>query len=332
MPTQKTWGDFNLKKYIIPNEGKFYKANLHTHSTHSDGAMTPAEIKDVYMKHGYSIIAYTDHNVLNWFSELTDENFLALCGYEADISTYVKIDDVKGFNKTCHMCAIAREPEKAMAGGLVRKPDGYTPENANKLISDLNEAGYIVNYNHPYWSNEDARDYLQLSGFTAMEIYNTGCELNVNNGITLSDYACMLRNGKKVFAVATDDNHNTDMKVSYPYEDDSCVGYTAVKSPSLEYSDVIKAFESGHFYSSWGPEIKELYIDTEKNTLCIETSPVRAVFLRSNNIGSKLYQFSPDNNLTHAEFPMSHIGKDIVWFEVVDKDKNMAVTNPYYGE
>ena len=34
-----------MKKYLIKKTGKFYKANLHCHTTVSDGAKTPEEIK-----------------------------------------------------------------------------------------------------------------------------------------------------------------------------------------------------------------------------------------------------------------------------------------------
>ena len=34
-----------MRKYLISNEGSFYKANLHTHSTVSDGRLTPEELK-----------------------------------------------------------------------------------------------------------------------------------------------------------------------------------------------------------------------------------------------------------------------------------------------
>ena len=37
-----------MKKYLIPEEGKFYKANLHCHTTISDGKMTPEEVKAYY--------------------------------------------------------------------------------------------------------------------------------------------------------------------------------------------------------------------------------------------------------------------------------------------
>ena len=46
-----------MKKYLLPEKGQFYKANLHCHSTVSDGHLTPEEIKKHYMAHGYSVVA-----------------------------------------------------------------------------------------------------------------------------------------------------------------------------------------------------------------------------------------------------------------------------------
>ena len=37
-----------MKKYLLANSGHFYKANLHVHTTVSDGQMTPEEIKRIY--------------------------------------------------------------------------------------------------------------------------------------------------------------------------------------------------------------------------------------------------------------------------------------------
>ena len=50
-----------MRKYLLPETGNFYKSNLHCHTTMSDGQKTPEEIKELYMKKGYSIVAYTDH-------------------------------------------------------------------------------------------------------------------------------------------------------------------------------------------------------------------------------------------------------------------------------
>ena len=53
-----------MKHWILPEEGGAFKANLHCHSTVSDGRLTVGEIKAYYMQHGYSVVAFTDHDVL----------------------------------------------------------------------------------------------------------------------------------------------------------------------------------------------------------------------------------------------------------------------------
>ncbi|MBQ7354842.1 MAG: PHP domain-containing protein, partial [Clostridia bacterium] len=74
-----------MKKYLLPESGNFYKANLHCHSTVSDGALAPEELKALYAQNGYSIIAYTDHDVMIPHHDLSDEHFLALVGYEMEV-------------------------------------------------------------------------------------------------------------------------------------------------------------------------------------------------------------------------------------------------------
>lgn len=43
-----------------------YKANLHTHTTHSDGLMNPHDVVDAYHRLGYDILAITDHDVVTY--------------------------------------------------------------------------------------------------------------------------------------------------------------------------------------------------------------------------------------------------------------------------
>ena len=101
-----------MRKDLLPREGRFYKANLHAHSTVSDGALTPAEMKAVYQERGYSIIAFTDHDVLVPHPELTDDRFLALNGYEMAVFEQGHPD--RYHLKTCHFCLIALEPDNLM--------------------------------------------------------------------------------------------------------------------------------------------------------------------------------------------------------------------------
>ena len=69
-----------MRRYLIANEGKFYKANLHSHTIMSDGSATPEQVKEVYKQMGYDIVAFTDHEVLLDQTHLTDETFLAQSG------------------------------------------------------------------------------------------------------------------------------------------------------------------------------------------------------------------------------------------------------------
>ena len=57
-------------------QGRFYRGNLHCHTTQSDGRATPAQRVMEYKAAGYDFLALTDHNYYSNFTEYTDENFL----------------------------------------------------------------------------------------------------------------------------------------------------------------------------------------------------------------------------------------------------------------
>ena len=66
-----------MKRYLLPPDTQ-YKTNLHCHSTRSDGSLSPARLKELYRAHGYSAVAFTDHDGLFYQYELTDAEFIAL--------------------------------------------------------------------------------------------------------------------------------------------------------------------------------------------------------------------------------------------------------------
>ena len=75
-----------MKKYLLPKTKGCYKANLHMHTTVSDGRMTPEETKQVYLAQGYSIVAFTDHEIIVKHNELSDDRFLALTSCEVAVT------------------------------------------------------------------------------------------------------------------------------------------------------------------------------------------------------------------------------------------------------
>ena len=54
-------------------KGKWYKGNLHTHTTASDGQYTPEETMNLYRRLGYDFLALTDHWILSkggWYDNM----------------------------------------------------------------------------------------------------------------------------------------------------------------------------------------------------------------------------------------------------------------------
>ena len=52
--------------------GKWFRGNLHTHSTGSDGRKTPAQVCSLYRRRGYDFISLTDHFLEGYGWQVTD--------------------------------------------------------------------------------------------------------------------------------------------------------------------------------------------------------------------------------------------------------------------
>ena len=63
---------------------KWYKGNLHTHTTVSDGKKSPEDTKALYRSLGYDFIALTDHFKYGEGCEDDPSGLLVLSGAEYD--------------------------------------------------------------------------------------------------------------------------------------------------------------------------------------------------------------------------------------------------------
>ena len=339
-----------MKKYLLPKTGNFYKANLHSHSTLSDGNLTPSEMKELYKSHGYSVLAYTDHDIFIPHHELTDESFLALSGFEAAFNENNRFPG-RNNDKTCHLCFIAGSsdmdvqpcwnPRYAYVGNAKEHHNeikfdentflferDYSPEGINQMIKIGRDAGFFVTYNHPTWSLEDYNNYSKYENLNAMEILNYAIEVSGYPSYVPSIYDDMLRSGKKIFAVAADDNHNV-----FSYGDphsDACGGYIIIKADKLKYENITNALFAGNFYASSGPEIYDLYIEDNK----IYVSCSEAVMITLNKDRRRPSMSVVANNgktVNSASFPFEN---DDVYIRITIKDSQgrFANTNAYFIE
>ncbi len=63
----------------------FYKGDLHSHSTVSDGRLSPEELVKVYYERGYKFLVFTEHSIYSYWKELEQENFIVIPGVKIAI-------------------------------------------------------------------------------------------------------------------------------------------------------------------------------------------------------------------------------------------------------
>ena len=328
---------------VLLGKNRFYKANLHCHSTKSDGKATVEQLKEEYKKRGYSIVAFTDHEHLLDNSYLNDNEFLAITSFELAIKEFPTQSTLVNYNmRVCHLNFYAKDPKNTLTPCYEPVYDHYitdeikdqihfdkeyhrvySTDGINEIIKMGNEQGFLVAYNHPTWSLENAVDYLGYEGLFAVEIYNHSC---CTTGRPDDEHAFddFLRAGKRIFATCADDNHNgrdfTDEK------SDSFGGWVQIDAEKLEYGTIISALERGDFYASTGPEIYSLVQDGD--TVTIKTSPCKRIAIctrgrRANSVYAKDGEF-----VTEAQFTvLERDGYFRIWSE--DERGKRAYTQAY---
>ncbi len=261
-----------MKKFLLPEKGKFFKANLHVHTTVSDGKMTPEEVKQIYKSQGYSVLALTDHQILLPHPELNDDDFLTITAaeiaknkgnYALEPSTHFNVyakapgaitfpffDPEDFWPSIAHAKAFLSEEAKAFP----RHPYGYSPEELNQVIAACNAAGFLICLNHPVNSFQNYSFYGTLRGLWGAECFNNGCfRAGYYENMNICDD--LWREGeRRVFPIASDDAHVSA---------ECCGGWTMLKAESLTYDKVFAALENGDFYASTGVEIHQLYIEND---------------------------------------------------------------------
>ena len=241
--------------------GNWYKGNLHSHTTNSDGHLTPAESVRMFREHGYSFLAFTDHDrYSDYRTDFDGGDFIIIPGYEASAVLYkdfglkkrLKVHHVNALLGTSRMVREAREPLPEHLEFLPQRV--YFKEwNGAAVLRDMVERmrgmGFIAMYNHPVWSRVSEYEFAGEAGIFALEIFNYDTENESGTGFDTTHWDVMLRAGRRVWGAATDDNHNEGIF------DDSCGGWVTVRAPELTHDAIIENLLAGNFYSSAGPEI-----------------------------------------------------------------------------
>lgn len=310
------------KQFMLKRDGNFFKANLHSHSTHSDGLLTREEIIRLYKEQGYSIIMFSEHEIYTDTTAYDSDDFLVLPGIERSISLPDReLFHIQGIYNDRAVCE-----KRYQDGEHIEIPEYESMESVQKIIDELKAHGNFVMINHPYWSFNTQEHIDALSNYDFMELYNHGCEVESNIGLSEIFYDHALRK-EKIYAIAGDDNHNGHRYQKGIFMNDSFGGWIVIQGDALTRSAISDALAQGSFYSSQGPELYELSLSDE-GVVHVECSPCSSIVFKS--YPRRGYRFKEDEGLiTHCDYQLKG-GEQWVRVICMDEQGRCAWSNPFF--
>ncbi len=292
------------RPYDVP--GVWMRGNMHTHTTESDGRVTPQEAIDGFAAEGYDFLSLTDHE------RVTDPAPYDARGMTMLPGTEIAVGHV-ALGRPYHLVGI----------GLPGLPD-FDSEDAQAALDALASASQFTFIAHPSWSDVSFPDLLALEGADAVEVFNTGCHREMGRGVDEVPWDDCLARGHRLLAVAVDDCH---WKVPDMYG-----GWVMVRAADRSADAVYEALRAGRYYSSTGPIIEELEIHADR--IHVRCSPVAEVFAVSPLPGHGATSWLTGQfgePITECELPFE-AGTSPVRVTLVDAAGNRAWTNPFWPD
>ena len=296
--------------------GRFFRGNLHTHSTRSDGVIDPAEVCRRYHAEGYDFISLTDHFVGEYDYPITDTTPFRTGGFTTILGAELHSGAMHN-GEIWHILAVGLPADFAPsnAPGFLALPDQETgPEIATRARA----AGAFVAVAHPQWSGMSLDDARSVDAAHAVEIYNHGCAIGCDRPDGFHTLDLLLSEGRNLTLCATDDAHF--------YEPDHFGGWVMVKATANEPELLLEALKAGDYYSSQGPEIRAVHV--EENEVIVESSAVGTVSVMGH--GSAAIGAHGDA-MTSARIPLDKFAhSDWIRVSVMDRAGKRAWSNPIW--
>ncbi len=295
---------------VFSKPGKFWRGNLHTHSTCSDGKWSPDKVCQLYRDAGYDFVAITDHFKARYGWPITDtlpyrtDHFTTLIG--AEVHT-----DGMDFDNGWHLVALGLPFDFAQT---------QVGESGPELAQRALDAGAFVIAAHPQWYAMTENDCLSLGDIHAVEVYNAGVGHDSDTAESSYMLDLMLAHGKRMLACATDDAHfNVNAR-------DRIRGWVKVKSETLTPDALVTALKAGDYYSTTGPDLLDIEV-IPGQTLYVRCSPASQIYALGRPIE---FQSISEHSITEAEFSLKDWRSDYVRVLVRDDKQQKAWSNPIW--
>ena len=303
--------------------GRFWRGNLHTHSSRSDGRLDPAETVAWYRDNGYDFVALTDHFVHRYGHTITDTRSLRTASFTTLIGAETHAPRTQVGN-LWHLVAV----------GLPLDFDPPQPgETASQLAAREAASGAFVIVAHPAYYGLTVADIETVGAAHALEIYNGASALAFEMGDSSHILDVLISRGRRIDACATDDAHFGHPE--FPDYPDHGLGWVQVRAEENDPEALVEALRAGHFYASEGPELLDVSIDGDE--VIVSSSPVMKVIVSG---GGERYECRYGLDLTEARVPLAmfrngsfevdpHLGR-YLRITVVDAQRKRAWTNPIW--
>ncbi|HZQ16164.1 MAG TPA: CehA/McbA family metallohydrolase [Gaiellaceae bacterium] len=235
-------------------DGSWFRCALHAHTTNSDGELSPDLLVRHYEWAGYDVLAVTDH----WHRtvEPSTRKLLVIPSAELNARAAALHDDA-------HVLALGLEADPEL-------PEGeFAP--LQEVVDWIAANGGLPFLAHTYWSGLRSELWWETRGLLGIEVWNSGCELELGRGEASLHWDEALERGARLTALATDDSHHPGY--------DSGFAWTWVKAAERSREAILAALAAGAFYGSTGPEIHA--VEVSDGDVVVRCSPAAAVTLYS---------------------------------------------------
>ena len=298
---------FDLSALPFAAPGHFYKGNLHTHCTESDGDYPAEEVIRRYQEKGYDFLALSNHFLECYGFPVTDTRGLRSKDFTTLISAELHTGNLHN-GETWHVLAV----------GL---PLDFAPPGEREGIESLSrrafDAGAYIGLVHPAWYGLAPEDARVLPFAHAVEIYNHGSQMENDRGDGWALCDMLLNEGTRLHGFATDDAHHLTH--------DAFGGWIHVRADRLDADLLLESLKAGRYYSSQGPILEN--IERVGDEILVECSAVDAIMVTGR--GSRAEKVL-GTGLTSARLPLECFADAFFRVTVVDGDGRKAWSNPVW--
>jgi hypothetical protein len=288
--------------------GRFFKGNLHTHSTRSDGALEPEAVCAAYRDAGYDFLALTDHFLKQYGFPIVDTRPFRTNAFTTILGAEVHAP-ATSLGELWHLLAVGLPQDLAPTAA-----SETGPELARRCL----EAGAFLAIAHPTWYGLTKADADTIEGAHAVEIYNHTSHVRCDRGDGGALLDQLNAGGRRIALCAVDDAHF--------HCNDYFGGFVMVKATDNEPNALVESLKTGSYYSSQGPLIEDVVYG--EDTVEVACSPASAVMVLGR--GPRAAQHL-GTGITRVTLPLERVkAAGFARIVVADSQGRRAWTNPVW--